>query len=101
MSDTAFYSLDEDPQGIRFRTAEACSLALAMGVQGNPPPPVEHWLMPFWQMGNEHARVVLATFDTRAVDAERERCCRIVFGQCDSDNVAQRTVDDIRKGAKA
>lgn len=28
--------------------------------------------------------------------AERERCCQIVFGQCGSDNVAQRTVDAIR-----
>lgn len=27
---------------------------------------------------------------------ERERCCAIVFGQCDSDNVAQRTVEAIR-----
>lgn len=27
---------------------------------------------------------------------ERERCCQIVFGQCDSDNVAQRTVNAIR-----
>lgn len=31
-----------------------------------------------------------------AVHAERERCCGIVFGQCESDNVAQRTVDAIR-----
>jgi hypothetical protein len=28
---------------------------------------------------------------------ERECCIAIVFGQCDSDNVAQRTVDAIRK----
>ncbi|NBP70606.1 MAG: hypothetical protein EBR30_29370 [Cytophagia bacterium] len=27
---------------------------------------------------------------------ERERCCAIVFSQCESDNVAQRTVDAIR-----
>jgi hypothetical protein len=27
---------------------------------------------------------------------ERERCIAIVFGQCDSDNVAQRTADAIR-----
>lgn len=27
--------------------------------------------------------------------AEREECCSIVFGQCGSDNVAQRTVDAI------
>ena len=28
--------------------------------------------------------------------AEREACCEIVYGQCESDNVAQRTVDAIR-----
>lgn len=27
---------------------------------------------------------------------ERERCCGIVYGMCESDNVAQRTVDAIR-----
>ena len=27
---------------------------------------------------------------------EREACCAIVYGQCGSDNVAQRTVDAIR-----
>ena len=27
---------------------------------------------------------------------EREACCAIVYGQCESDNVAQRTVDKIR-----
>ena len=31
-----------------------------------------------------------------AVLAEREACCSIVYGQCGSDNVAQRTVDAIR-----
>jgi hypothetical protein len=31
-----------------------------------------------------------------AVEAEREACCSIVYGQCGSDNVAQRTVDAIR-----
>lgn len=40
-----------------------------------------------------------ANSGTKAVEAERERCCRIVFGQCSSDNVAQRTVDAINKGA--
>lgn len=29
---------------------------------------------------------------------ERKRCCSIIFGQCDSDTVAQRTVDAIWKG---
>ena len=32
-----------------------------------------------------------------AVKAEREACCEIVYGLCESDNVAQRTVDAIRK----
>ena len=27
---------------------------------------------------------------------EQDRCCSIVFAQCESDNVAQRTVDAIR-----
>jgi hypothetical protein len=27
---------------------------------------------------------------------EQDRCCAIVFSQCESDNVAQRTVDAIR-----
>ena len=31
-----------------------------------------------------------------AVRAERERCCRIVYGQCSSDNAAERTVRAIR-----
>ena len=30
------------------------------------------------------------------VEAEREACCAIVYGQCGSDNVAQRTVDAIQ-----
>lgn len=31
-----------------------------------------------------------------AVKAEREACCKIVYGLCESDNVAQRTVNAIR-----
>lgn len=31
-----------------------------------------------------------------AVAAERERCCKIVYGMAGSDNVAQRTVEKIR-----
>lgn len=34
-----------------------------------------------------------------AVEAERERCCGIIYGMCESDNVAQRTVDAIKGGA--
>jgi hypothetical protein len=32
--------------------------------------------------------------------AERKRCCSIIFGQCSSDNTAQRTVDAIWKDRK-
>ena len=31
-----------------------------------------------------------------AMKLEREACCAIVYGRCDSDNVAQRTVDAIQ-----
>lgn len=31
------------------------------------------------------------------IEAETNRCCGIIFGMCDSDNVAQRTVAAIRK----
>ena len=32
---------------------------------------------------------------------EREACCAIVYGRCESDNVAQRTVDAIQaRGTK-
>lgn len=32
----------------------------------------------------------------KKVAEEQGRCCEIIFGQCDSDNVAQRTVNAIR-----
>jgi hypothetical protein len=32
----------------------------------------------------------------KKVAEEQDRCCEIIFGQCDSDNVAQRTVNAIR-----
>jgi hypothetical protein len=35
-------------------------------------------------------------FAALVANSEREACCAIVFGQCGSDNVAQRTVDAIR-----
>jgi hypothetical protein len=35
-------------------------------------------------------------FAALIAEAEREACCSIVFGQCESDNVAQRTVDAIK-----
>jgi hypothetical protein len=38
----------------------------------------------------------IETFAKLVAAKERERCCAIVFSQCESDNVAQRTVDAIR-----
>ncbi len=38
----------------------------------------------------------LERFAELVADAEREACYSIVYGQCGSDNVAQRTVDAIR-----
>jgi hypothetical protein len=40
----------------------------------------------------EFANLVAA----KATQKEQDRCCAIVFGQCESDNVAQRTVNAIR-----
>jgi hypothetical protein len=31
----------------------------------------------------------------KGAEQQRKRCCSIIFGQCSSDNVAQRTVDAI------
>jgi hypothetical protein len=38
----------------------------------------------------------LERFAALVAAAEREACCKIVYGLCESDNVAQRTVDAIR-----
>jgi len=38
----------------------------------------------------------LETFAKLIAAKEQDRCCSIVFSQCESDNVAQRTVDAIR-----
>ena len=38
----------------------------------------------------------LERFAALVAAAEREACCKIVYGKCESDNVAQRTVDAIR-----
>jgi len=46
----------------------------------------------YWHEVERFANLVAA--------AEREACCAIVYGQCDSDNVAQRTVDAIRTRSK-
>jgi hypothetical protein len=42
----------------------------------------------------------LERFAELVAAAEREACCAIVYEQCDSDNVAQRTVDAIRARGK-
>jgi hypothetical protein len=41
--------------------------------------------------------LALEKFAALVAAAEREACCKIVYGQCESDNVAQRTVDAIRE----
>ena len=38
----------------------------------------------------------LERFAALVAAAEREACCKIVYGLCESDNVAQRTVEVIR-----
>ena len=38
----------------------------------------------------------IETFAKLVATKEQDRCCAIVFAQCESDNVAQRTVDAIR-----
>ena len=44
----------------------------------------------------EFSEKQLMRFAALVAAAEREACCKIVYGQCESDNVAQRTVDAIR-----
>ena len=39
---------------------------------------------------------LLTELEWQVAEREREACCKIVHGQCESDNVAQRTVDAIR-----
>ena len=36
----------------------------------------------------------------RGAAEEQKRCCSLIFGHCGSDNVAQRTVDAIKRGDK-
>ena len=51
------------------------------------------WQDGYWIITQEE----LERFAALVVAAEREACCSIVYGQCGSDNVAQRTVDAIRE----
>ena len=41
--------------------------------------------------------VFLEAFAKLVAAKERDRCCSIIYGQCGSDNVAERTVREIRK----
>jgi hypothetical protein len=45
---------------------------------------------------NYDFRLSIEAFAKLVAAKEQERCCSIVFAQCESDNVAQRTVDAIR-----
>lgn len=53
-----------------------------------------------WETANQVPKRYLEIFANliaaKATQQEQDRCCAIVFGQCESDNVAQRTVNAIR-----
>jgi len=49
-----------------------------------------------WLKPPEDVKDRLETFAKLVTAKEQDRCCSIVFAQCESDNVAQRTVDAIR-----
>jgi len=49
-----------------------------------------------WGASDEGLERFAALVAAAAKAEEREACCKIVYGQCESDNVAQRTVDAIR-----
>lgn len=42
----------------------------------------------------------LEAFAKLVAAKEQDRCCSIIYGQCGSDNVAERTVREIRKKGK-
>lgn len=48
--------------------------------------------------GYAQAAILLAIKMTR--EAEQKRCCGLIFGHCGSDNVAQRTVDAIKRSGE-
>jgi hypothetical protein len=53
---------------------------------------VDAWHNEFWTVTQDE----LDRFAALVADHEREACCKIVYGLCESDNSAQRTVDAIR-----
>lgn len=50
-----------------------------------------------WDKLDAYDRMAIEKAINMATEAERKRCCSIIFGMCSSDNVAQRTVDAIWK----
>ena len=50
------------------------------------------------QEENRRANAAWALMCRKMVDAERDRCCRAIFGLCISDNNAQEIVNKIRSG---
>jgi hypothetical protein len=50
------------------------------------------------QEANRRANAGWALMCRKMVDAERDRCCRAIFGLCLSDNNAQEIVNKIRSG---
>ena len=53
---------------------------------------VDAWHNEFWTVTQDE----LERFAALVAAAEREACCKIVYGLCESDNSAQRTVEAIR-----
>jgi hypothetical protein len=58
------------------------------------------WFQAMRQSIEEGEDFIRYHFAALVAAAEREACCKIVHGQCESDNVAQRTVDAIRARAE-
>ncbi|CAB5151041.1 hypothetical protein UFOVP148_20 [uncultured Caudovirales phage] len=55
-------------------------------------------------VGTEHNQAyteVIEAFAKLVAAKEQARCCSIVYGQCESDNVAERTVRAIRARSKS
>lgn len=53
-----------------------------------------------WDELDSYAQEAIKKAISIAQEMERKRCCSIIWGQCSSDNVAQRTVDAIWKNRK-
>ena len=51
---------------------------------------------PAWNGGVDWTWDELEAFAALVAAHEREACCAIVYGLCESDNAAKRTVDAIR-----